>query len=216
MAFWRGSRSKPQEDKNADLPETIEYVEEDTAPGSAAQPFVVGDESVEDQQPEWMRRWCDRAESYPSRSRSRSRVAHLPVVELDPAPAQDHVLAPGQSTPLLAPSQCLCPLPSLRMSRSEELTRLWFHATGGSVRARLPAPGTDAFQHGVGIVGNQSCAFYIGITECPVTRWLGSPGMTGHRHNYCRMVVFLEARSSASTAELERDLIERFGQDTLR
>ena len=84
------------------------------------------------------------------------------------------------------------------------------HTRSRAIKAHLPLDGSDAFEHACRIIAQSRRAFYIGITEDPVRRWMGCPDMRGHCWVFSKMVVVLEAPSSIETAALERRLISHF------
>ena len=83
----------------------------------------------------------------------------------------------------------------------------WSVRTAGRVSVQLSPHGIDPFQHCCSLIDHDRRAFYVGITEDPVARWLGSPECPGHQHRFQILIVCYEAKSSADTAALERRLI---------
>ena len=95
-------------------------------------------------------------------------------------------------------------------SRSAVLAKKWCLDTVGRVSVSLPPAGVDAYQHCRDLISRSNRAFYIGITEDPMTRWRGNGDVAGHCHLYEKFIVCFESHSSASTAALERRLIGHF------
>ena len=204
------------------LPDTVEYVSSDDEP-------VVLSESVQ----QWLERDRDQ---HDEQTRSRSPPVILPVAESQPVAAMSRPSGPGSSSfsveamsrpPGLGSSsssvEAMSPPPGLRVNpawrddnraRSRLLTNQWDRETGGCVWARL-APSSESWPTGVvqfcrSTIATQAGSFYIGITEDPLSRWYGRDGVPGHCRAYSYMIVLYEARSSSSTATLERLLIAHY------
>ena len=170
-------------------------------------------------------RWLDRAREE-EETHARSRSPERPLLPLAESCEED--------TPLPLPSRFACsasrsagsgsrsaapPLPGAaaiataggrrRVFAQERfaLHSQWSVMTDGRVSVQLPPDRIDPFQHCRSLLAHTRRAFYVGITEDPVARWLGSPECPGHQHRYTALLVCFEASTSAETAALERRLI---------
>ena len=84
----------------------------------------------------------------------------------------------------------------------------------------LPQPGQSPFTNALLAMDRrqalQPAAFYVGITEDPVRRWLERHGDDGrelaHCEKYIEMRVFWVARSSRETGRLEKQLIDEWNR----
>ena len=155
--------------------------------------------------------------------RSRSRSPRLPSLILPIEGAPDSLVPRARNLLVRSSGRDaigrLCAVPmsvpvlagcAQTRSRSAVLAETWCLDTVGRVSVSLPPAGADAYQHCRDLISRSNRAFYIGITEDPMTRWRGNGDVVGHCNLYEKLIVCFESHSSASTAALERRLIGHF------